>query len=206
MAAKVKSAKKAKAPRGPRADAQRNRLRLLEAAKAAFAEKGSAASLEEIARAAGVGIGTLYRHFPTREALIEALYGHEVDQLVESAAWLMQTRAPVAALREWLLLFVDYIIAKHDMADLLRTIVGSSSYAASGTQVKQVIARLVEAAIASGEIRLDIEPLDLLRALTGVANLSAGPDSKTSAKRLVDILMAGIVRPDKAAPAKRPAR
>lgn len=189
MAAK---AKKAKSPRGPRADAQRNRLRLLAAAKTAFAEKGSAASLEEIARTADVGIGTLYRNFPTREALIEALYGHEVDRLVAAADRLLETRTPAAALREWLLLFVDYIIAKHGMADLLQTIVGSSSYAASGTQVKQVIAKLAEAAVASGEVRLDIAPLDLLRALSGVANLSAGPDSKAAAKRLVDILMAGI--------------
>jgi AcrR family transcriptional regulator len=190
----TKKAKKISS-RVPRADAQRNRLKLLETAKAAFAEKGSSASLEEIARAADVGIGTLYRHFPTREALIEALYGHEVDQLVASAAKLMETRAPVIALREWLLLFVDYIITKHGMADLLKAIVGSSSYAASGKQVKQTISKLVDAAVASGDVTLNVEPLDLLRALSGVANLSAGPDSKVAAKRLVEILMTGIRHP-----------
>ncbi|HEX4177680.1 MAG TPA: helix-turn-helix domain-containing protein [Rhizomicrobium sp.] len=199
-------AKKTKLPRGPRADAQRNRLRLLETAKAVFAQKGSTASLEEIARAADVGIGTLYRHFPNREALIEALYGHEVDQLVASADRLMETQAPAVALRQWLLLFVDYIITKQGMADVLSAIVGSSSYAASGTHMKQTAARLVEAAVASGEVSLDVEPLDLLRALSGVANLSPGPNSKVAAKRLVDILMTGISAPQKPSGAKRPAR
>lgn len=199
-------AKKTKSSRGPRADAQRNRLRLLETAKTVFAQKGSTVSLEEIARAADVGIGTLYRHFPNREALIEALYGHEVDQLVASADRLMQTQTPAAALRQWLLLFVDYILTKQGMADLLSAIVGSSSYAASGTHMKQTAARLVEAAVASGEISLDVEPLDLLRALAGVTNLSPGPNSRVVARRLVDILMTGIKAPEKAMGAKRPAR
>jgi AcrR family transcriptional regulator len=181
--------------RRPRADAERNRLLLLKAAKSAFAEKGAAASLEEIAREAGVGIGTLYRHFPTREALIEALYGSEVEQLVGAAALLMQREPPLTALRGWLLIFVDYIVTKHVMADVLKSIVGSSSYATSGKQVKQAITDLVDRAVKNGDIRLDIEPLDLLRALSGVANLSAGPQSKEAAKRLADILIAGIRRP-----------
>jgi AcrR family transcriptional regulator len=180
------------AARRPRADAERNRALLLKAAKAAFAKNGAEASLEQIARAAGVGIGTLYRHFPARDDLVEALYGNEVEQLVATATRLMENRAPVTALREWLLMFVDYIITKQAMADVLKTIVGSSSYATSGTQVKQTITRLVDHAIASGDINLDIEPLDLLRALSGVASLSAGPNSKRSAERLVDILIAGI--------------
>lgn len=181
--------------RRPRADAERNRLLLLKAAKSTFAEKGTGASLEEIAGEAGVGIGTLYRHFPTREALIEALYGSEVEQLVGAASRLMENRPPLAALREWLLMFVDYLVAKHGMADVLKSIVGSSSYAASGKQVKLAIAGLVEKAVESGDISLDIEPLDLLRALSGVANLSAGPQSKEAAKRLVDILIAGLRNP-----------
>ena len=96
-------------PRKPRADAQRNRALLLKTAKAAFAEKGAAASLDEIARTAGVGAGTLYRHFPTRDGLIEAVYRHETEQLVTAAARLAETHAPTAALREWLRLFVDYM-------------------------------------------------------------------------------------------------
>ena len=179
--------------RRPRADAERNRLLLVDAAKRAFAEKGSAASLEQIARAAGVGIGTLYRHFPTREAMIEAVYGNEADQLVKAAASLTEKHPPVKALREWLLLFVDYIITKQQIAEVLKSIVGSTSHAASGARVKQTVTTLVDRAVASGEIALDIEPLDLLRALSGVANLSAGPDSKRAARRLVDILISGLM-------------
>jgi AcrR family transcriptional regulator len=182
------------AVRRPRADVQRNRIRLLETAKAAFAEKGSAASLDEIARSAGVGAGTLYRHFPSRDALIAAVYRNETDHLIAAAARLAEIHPSMTALREWLLLFVDYMTAKHGMSEVLNSIVGGTSdlYAASGAQVKEVIARLVDGAVASDDVRLDLDPLDLLRALAGVATLSARPDSKQAAKRLVDILIAGI--------------
>jgi AcrR family transcriptional regulator len=182
------------AVRKPRADAERNRLRLLETAKAAFAEKGSAASLDEIARIAGVGAGTLYRHFPTRDALIEAVYRNETEQLVAAANGLAETQSPLGALREWLLLFVDYMATKHGMSETLNSIVGDTSnlYSDSGTQVKQAIARLIDGAVASGDIRLDFDPLDLLRALHGVANISSGPDNKQAARRMVDILIAGV--------------
>jgi AcrR family transcriptional regulator len=180
--------------RKPRADAQRNRIRLLETAKAAFAEKGSAASLDEIARTAGVGAGTLYRHFPTRDALIEAVYRNETEQLVAAATRLTETHPAVTALREWLLLFVDYIATKHGMYEALHSSVGGTSdlHSASTAQVKQAIAKLVGRAVASGDIRLDLDPLDLLRALAGVANVSSGPDGERAAKHLVEILIAGI--------------
>jgi AcrR family transcriptional regulator len=182
------------AVRKARADAQRNRIRLLEKAKAAFAEKGSDASLDEIARTAGVGIGTLYRHFPTRDALIAAVYRNETEQLIMAAARLAETHPPVTALREWLLLFVDYMATKQGMSEVLNSLVGGASdlYAASGAQAKQAIAKLADGAVATGEILLDIDPLDLLRALAGVANISSGPDGKEAAKRMVDILLAGI--------------
>ena len=182
------------AVRKPRADAQRNRVRLLETAKAAFAERGSGASLDEIARTAGVGAGTLYRHFPTRDALIEAVYRNETEQLVAAAARLAETHPPMTALREWLLLFVDYMATKHGMYEALNSIVGGTSdlYSASTVRVKQAMARLIDRAVASGDIRLDFDPLDLLRALAGVANTSSGPDGKQAAKRMVDILIAGI--------------
>jgi AcrR family transcriptional regulator len=178
----------------PRADAQRNRIRLLETAKAAFAEKGSGASLDEIARTAGVGAGTLYRHFPTRDALIEAVYRNETEQLVAAAIRLAETHPPMTALREWLLLFVDYMATKHGMYQALNSIVGGTSdlYSASTAQVKQAIAKLIDRAVATGDIRLDLDPLDLLRALAGVANISWGPDGKQAAKRMVDILIAGV--------------
>src|ERR1700704_4107008 len=185
---------KAATARKPRADAQRNRVRLLETAKAAFAEKGPGASLDEIARTAGVGAGTLYRHFPTRDALIEAVYRNETEQLVAAADRLAKTHPPVTALREWLLLFVDYIATKHGMHEVLNSIVGGTSdlYSASTAQAKQAMSRLVDRAVASADIRLDLDPLDLLRALAGVANLGSGPDGERAAKRLIDILIAGI--------------
>ncbi len=192
MAAKVKA--KARIARKGRADAARNRHRLLEAAKAVFAEKAASASLEEIARTAGVGIGTLYRHFPTRDALIEAVYRHEAEQLALAATRLAAEHPPVIALREWLLVFVEYLDAKYGMAAVLNLLVSGTSalYAESGAQMKQAIAKLTRDAVASGDIRLDMEPLDLLRALAGVMNREPGPDSKRAARRLVDILIAGI--------------
>jgi AcrR family transcriptional regulator len=180
--------------RKPRADAQRNRARLLKTAKAAFAEKGAEASLDEIARTAGVGAGTLYRHFPTRDALIEAVYRRETEQLVAAATRLSGTHAPTAALREWLQLFVDYMATKHGMYEALNSIVGGTSelYSASTEQMTRAIAKLIDRAAASGDIRSDFDPLDLLRALAGVANMSSGPDGTKAAKRMIDILMAGI--------------
>src|SRR5271155_2114369 len=151
------------AVRKPRADAQRNRIRLLETAKAAFAKKGSDASLDEIARTAGVGAGTLYRHFPTRDALVAAVYRNETEQLVAAADRLAETHPPLTALREWLLLFVDYIATKHGMYEVLNSIVGGTSdlYSASTAQVKQAMAKLVDGAVANGDIYLDLDPLDL---------------------------------------------
>jgi AcrR family transcriptional regulator len=182
------------AVRKPRADAERNRIRLLKTAKAAFAEKGSAASLDEIARIAGVGAGTLYRHFPTRDALVAAVYRNETEQLVAAADRLAKTHPPVTALREWLLLFVDYIATKHGMHEVLNSVVGGTSdlYSASTAQVKQAIAKLIDRAVASGDIRPDLDPLDLLRALAGVANIGLGPAGERAAKRMVDVLIAGV--------------
>ena len=182
------------AVRKPRADAERNRTLLMSTAKTVFAEKGSEASLDEIARAAGVGIGTLYRHFPTRDALIAAVYRNETEQLATAATSLAETHPPVEALRAWMLLFVDYMATKQGMSEVLNSIVGGTDdlYADAGAQAKQAIAALVDRAVASGDIRLELEPLDLLRALAGVANISAGPGSRQAAKSLVDILIAGI--------------
>jgi AcrR family transcriptional regulator len=180
--------------RKARIDAERNRERLLEAAKTVFAEKAASASLEEIARAAVLGIGTLYRHFPTRDALIEAVYRHELEQLALAANTFSAKHPPIVALREWLLVFVDYLDAKYGMASVLNLLVSGTSalYAESGVQMKQAIEKLTDNAVASGDIRMDMEPLDLLRALAGVMNREPGLDSKRAAKRLVDILIAGI--------------
>jgi AcrR family transcriptional regulator len=184
------------APRKPRADAQRNRTRILEIAKEAFTRagaNGANVSLDDIAKDAGVGPGTLYRHFPTREALLEAVYRSEVGKLAAAERKFAESMPPVEALRAWMLLFVDYIAAKHIIAPALNTLVGGPSklFEATGAQVKGAINALVERAIKSGDIRSDLDPLDLLRALVGVSNVASGPDWKQSARRLVEILIAG---------------
>jgi AcrR family transcriptional regulator len=183
--------------RKPRADAQRNRERLLAAAKLVFTRGDGASGLDDIAREAGVGIGTVYRHFPTRDALIEAVYRAEVEALAQAAEQLSAARTPRDALRDWMRLFVDYIATKQLIAPALNSIVGGPAglYARSGDGIRLAITALVERAIASGDIRSDLDPFDLLRALVGVSNVAAAPGWEASAKRLVDILIAGA-RPE----------
>lgn len=180
-------------PRRPRADAQRNRERILEVAKEAFTSSGADTSLDDIAKQAGVGAGTLYRHFPTRDALLEAVYRTEVEKLAAAEKEFTRTMPPVEALRAWMLLFVDYIAAKQLIAPALNTVVGGPSklYEATTGLVVGAITALVERAIESGEIRLDLEPMDLLRALVGVSYVASTPDWPQSAKRLVEILILG---------------
>lgn len=188
-------AKKGSQPvrRKPRTDAQRNRERILEAAKEAFTRFGAEASLDDIARQAGVGPGTLYRHFPTRDALIEAVYRSEVEKLAAAERSFAATMPPIEALRAWMLLFVDHIAAKQIIAPALNSVVGGPSklYEGSRAQIQGAIAALVKRAVRSGEVRKDVEPFDLLRALIGVAFVPSGPDWKQSARRLVEILIAG---------------
>jgi AcrR family transcriptional regulator len=181
------------APRKPRTDAQRNRERILEVAKEAFTRYGADASLDEIARQAEVGPGTLYRHFPARDALIEAVYRSEVEKIAALARKLADELPPLDALREWMLLFVDYVAAKHIIAPALNSIVGGASrlYEGSREQIQEAIEILVKRAVKSGDIRRDLDPFDLLRALIGVSHVQTGPDWKPSARRLVDILIAG---------------
>jgi AcrR family transcriptional regulator len=180
--------------RKPRADGQRNRERLIEAAKAAFAEVGADVSLDEIARRAGVGIGTLYRHFPTRDAIVEAVYRREVRQLAGSAARLLGEVAAGEALHQWMRLFVDYIATKKVIAQALSSMVGGATdlYAASGVLITDAMTLLVTRAAAAGDIRADADPNDLLRALAGFTYGAAGPGWQDSALRLIDILMDGL--------------
>ena len=180
-------------PRRPRADAERNRERILEVAKEAFTEHGANVSLDEVAKQAGVGAGTLYRHFPTRDALLEAVYRSEVAKLAAAEQEFSRTMPPVEALRAWMLLFVDYIAAKQIIAPALNAMVGGPSklFQATGVLVKEAIGTLVKRAVESGDLRPDIEPLDLLKALVGVSNVAMGGDWKQSARRLVEILILG---------------
>lgn len=181
------------APRRPRSDAQRNRERILEVAKEAFTRNGVDASLDEIAKQAGVGAGTLYRHFPTRDALIEGVYRNEVEKLAAAAGRFAETMPPIEALRAWMLLFVDYIAAKHIIAPALDSVVGGPSrlYESSRSLIQGAIDELVKRAKKSGNLRKDLDSSDLLRALIGVSHVGSGPDWQQSARRLVDILIAG---------------
>jgi len=179
--------------RKPRADGQRNRERLIDSAKAAFGEVGADVSLDEIARRAGVGIGTLYRHFPTRDAIVAAVYRREVRQLGDAAERLLGSTTPGAALHEWMRLFVDYIATKKVIAAALASMVGVSDvYPVSGLQIPEAMALLVAHAAAAGDIRTDADPNDLLRALLGFTYGATGPDWQASALRLIDILMDGL--------------
>ena len=182
-----------RAPRKPRTDAQRNRARILEAAKGAFTRSGATASLDEIATQAGVGPGTLYRHFPTRDALLEAVYRAEVEKLAGAERKFAESMPPMEALRAWMLLFVEYIATKKIIAPALNAAIGGHSKViqASYAPIHEAIHALVKRAIKSGDIRKDLDPVDLLRALIGVAYMSASPDWQQSARRLVDILISG---------------
>jgi AcrR family transcriptional regulator len=179
--------------RKPRADAQRNRERILEVAKQAFTRSGADTSLDDIAKQAGVGPGTLYRHFPTREELLQAVYRSEVEKLAAAERKFSQSMPPIEALRAWLLLFVDAIETKQIIAPALNALIGDPQkvFAASYAQTHEAIRRLVKRAIKSGDIRKDLDPVDLLRALVGVANVASSPDWQQSARRLVDILLSG---------------
>jgi AcrR family transcriptional regulator len=182
--------------RKPRADSARNRQLLIDAAKAAFAESGLNVSLEEIARRAGVGIGTLYRHFPNRESVVEAVYRREVEQLAEAVPQLLEVASAGEALHKWMHLFVDYIATKRLIAPSLAAATGRTSalYATSVELITGAISTLVKRAIASGEVRKDIDPSDLLRALVGVSYGNPDADWEASARRLIDILMDGLRR------------
>jgi AcrR family transcriptional regulator len=149
-------------------------------------------SLDDVnAKQVGIGPGTLYRHFPTRDALLEAVYRAEVEKLAAAERKFTETMTQIEALRAWMLLFVDYIATKQIIAPALNTIVGGPSelFAATTSQTTGAINGLVERAIKSRDIRPDLDPLDLLRALVGVSNVASAPDWAQSAKRLVEILL-----------------
>jgi AcrR family transcriptional regulator len=183
--------------RKPRADAVRNRERVLEAAKAVFSQGGPEASLEAVARHAGVGIGTLYRHFPTREALFEAVYRREVDQLVELAEKLRGTTTPVEALRSWLRAGVEFMATKKGMSAALAVIVHGSSdlVAYSLDRLTGAIGDLLKRAASAGEIRGDLDPEDILRTLVGMCYAHDRPGWQERVLRLVDVFIDGLRRP-----------
>ena len=188
----------ATAPSGTRplrADAARNRQRLLDVAADAFAEHGTEASLEDIARTAGVGVGTLYRHFPTRAALIEAVYRAGADELCASADVLAAQYPPREALDEWVLGFVGYVGRKRGMASALKAAIGPESaavFAEARAKFDEMTGKLVAAAQADGSIRPDVEPPDIMRAVSGVCMAQAEAQDPDRARRVVRLLLDGL--------------
>jgi AcrR family transcriptional regulator len=183
-----------KTGRRPRADAVRNRERVLEAAKTVLSAGGPDASLEAVARAAGVGIGTLYRHFPTREALFEAVYRREVQQLADLAEQLKEQAQPVEALRRWMRSNVTFVATKKGMLEALALAAYKNSklFSYSFDRLTQAVGGLLDRAIAAGEIRNDISPEDLLRALIGMCYMHDQPGWQKSVLRLVDVFIDGL--------------
>ncbi len=177
-----------------RADAQRNRQRLLDAALRALAADREKLSLEAIAREAGVGIGTLYRHFPTRAALIEAVYWNELARVLGSGEELLASHAADVALRMWMDRFADYVAAKRWMADTLRAAVASGSISKSQTRdaLTATIQGLLDAGKAAGTVRDDVGASDVLATLTGIFLAAGAPAQREQAGRMLDLLMDGL--------------
>ena len=174
-----------------RADAQANRDRILEVAVRAFSQEGPDVSLNAIAKEAGVGPGTLYRHFPTREALIDAAYRNELGRLSDSAADLLREMPPEAALRDWMDRFTDYMGTKRGMDEALRALIasGGDPFSQSRDRLTAAITTLIEAGVAAGTLRPDVAPYDVLVSLSGVTLASPDPEQQS---RLLDLLIDGL--------------
>ena len=179
--------------RKPRADAERNRERILEVARLAFTRHGAEATLDDIARQAGIGSGTLYRHFSTRDLLIEAVYRSEVEKLTSAGQHFAATMPPVDALRAWMLLWIDHVADKRLILPAMNTVAGGSMRLIEGSSglIHGAFIALVQRAIDSGDLRLDTDPDDVFRALVGVFFTTALPGWEPSARRIVDILIDG---------------
>ena len=176
-----------------RVDAQRNHDALLEAAADAFTERGIEASLEDVARRAGVGIGTLYRHFPTREALVEAAYRRGLETLCDQATQLGQDLPPAEALEAWMQAFVGYAATKRGLGAVLKLAANKAElFAEVRARIRTAMDGLVSAAVAAGEIRPDANAADLLGAVSGVCMISDQPDWQDQSRRLVGLLMDGL--------------
>jgi AcrR family transcriptional regulator len=185
----------AQAPaRAPRKDAARNHEVLLTAAGEVYAERGVDASLEEIARRAGVGIGTLYRHFPSRDALNEAVYRREVEGLCNQVDGLLQENPPVEALAAWMRSFAGYVAKKRGMAMALKSALGPDNelFSYSHRRIQEAITTLVARAVESGAIRDDVDAEDLLRAMSGICMAADSPGWFERTGRLVDLLVDGL--------------
>lgn len=184
--------------RKARADGQRNRELLMEAAKRVLTEKGSGASMDDIARAAGVGNGTLYRHFPNRLALIEAVCQADTRDLVDAATELAARLAPLEALRAWMGMLVDYLGDKRIVVEAVASLVSPASdlHGSSGAGVRAALTTLYQRAVGAGAVRDDIDPIDLMRAVAGVAAIGAQADWDRHARQMCEVLIDGLARDD----------
>jgi AcrR family transcriptional regulator len=186
------TSEKARPARRPRSDGQRNRELIIQVAKDAFTESGAGASLDDIAKKAGVGPGTLYRHFPTREALLGAVYRAEVEKLADAAEQLCRELPPMETLRAWLQLFIEHLATKKIIAPALNSLVGGNKVIEENmSKIQGAVASIYRRAVKAGEIRPDINPVDHLRAIVGVSFFGTSEDWRDSATRLVDILILG---------------
>jgi len=184
-------------PRRPRADAERNRARLLDAARAAFGSGREPVTLEQIARDSGVGIGTLYRHFPTREALVEALYRKELADLCASVDDLLATQAPDRALRAWMDRFADYVAAKREMADTLRAVfaTGTVTVSHARAQLAEAVAAIFEAdadGTAARTLRDDVRPEDVVAMIVGCFTATSLAGGRDQLARMFDLLLDAV--------------
>jgi AcrR family transcriptional regulator len=186
----------ATAGRAPRSDARRNRERLLASASRLFVECGPEVSFVEIAKDAGVGVGTIYRHFPTREALIEAAYRSELDAVCDAAPELVRTLAPEQALRTWMDRFIDYMTTKIGMSEAIRAVIsaGADPYAHSRERLDAALDVLIDATTEAGRTRSGINVDDVLMTLSGIAMAAGLPDQREQAGRMLDLLFEGLRR------------
>jgi AcrR family transcriptional regulator len=189
----MKKSASPKPARKPRSDAQRNRERILEVAKQVFTRRGTDASMGEIARRAKIGPGTLYRHFATRDDLLATVYIAEVEKLAAAQKKLSAELPPIEALRAWLLVFIDYIAAKKIIAPALNAMAGGPSrvFQQSAQIMEEAANALAGRAVASGDLRPDVDPIDLMRAIYGLSTGGSADDWPAKVRNFVDILLQG---------------
>ncbi|WSQ14948.1 TetR/AcrR family transcriptional regulator [Streptomyces sp. NBC_01231] len=187
--------------RAPRADAARNRDQLLAVATRVFASADAEPSMRAIAREAGVGIATLYRHFPTRESLVDAVYRDQVVRLTTGAHELLGRLAPAAAMRRWMDLFGDWIATKNGMLDTLLAMIesGEIAHAQTRTELLTAITRMLDAGRAAGDLRSDVTAEDIAAALIGIFTVAPRPEREAQARRLLNLLMDGLRATDRPA-------
>jgi AcrR family transcriptional regulator len=182
-------------PRARIAEARRNRQNLITAASRAFASGDEqVVPLEAIAREAGVGIGTLYRHFPKREALVEAVYEDQVERLGVSARELLAQQTPAVALRSWMTVFADWTATKHGMIDTLRALMASGrlDQGRMRAQLIEIMSVFLDAGAAVGDLRSDVEAADVAATLAGILTVAGAPDQRAQASRMLNLVVDGL--------------